>query len=142
MSEDGNRVDAPWSSRGRYGRSIRRDQDPAILKLYEQAGNGRVNPIGFTADRPALIMTPSRHNPYLQLPLALIAGLAGFFLYERLLSAPAWALVVGSFFWLGAGVIIVMALRRIPSWHRARALVREHLNNHPGKFPQELKWFS
>lgn len=135
------RVQAPWSSKGWYADEIRRGRDPEILRIYEVAGRGKVNPIGYREGTPALAVSPATHNPWLRLPLALIGAGAGAFLFVQLSASPVWAWLAGGAFWAIAVLIIVTAIRQIPSWHRARRMVREYLAEHPGKFPLELRWY-
>lgn len=87
-------------------------------------------------------MTPATHNPYLQLPVALMAALAGLFLFIQLSGSLVWAALAGGFFWLAAVLLLFVSIRRIPSWHRARRLVREYVKRTSSEFPQELRWNS
>jgi hypothetical protein len=139
--EDGARFTAPWSRNGWYGREVRGRQNPEIEKLYLVAGRGRVNPIGFTADRPALAMSAGTHNPYLNLPIAVMFLAMGVFLFDKLSASLLGASLLAGFFWLGAIFAIVVNVRRIPSWHRARKLVHEYVDRNGEKFPNELKWY-
>lgn len=134
------RFDAPWSRNGPYGRSVRAARDPAIVAIIEAAGRGKVNPIGFVADSPALAVTPAMHNPYLQIPLAATCLWVAIFLWGKLYETPLIAIPVCGLFIALSLLIAVMNLRRIPAWHRARRDVRKYLENNPGEFPRELRW--
>lgn len=137
------RFTAPWSSSGWYGEAKEAERDPEMYAIIRRAGRGQIDPLGFRADSPALAVTPSTHNPYLALPLVAILAAVGTFLFGRLQgSAPVWGVITGLFFGLAALVILAMNVRRIPAWHRARRDVRNHISEHGGVFPRELRWFT
>lgn len=129
----------PWSSNTPYGRRARGQLDPAVQEVLRQAGRGKVDPLGFRADRAALIMTPARHNPYLNLPFPVLFGGMAWLVIDRV-PLP-WSIFAGGFFVLGSLLILVQSIRRIPSWHRARRMVADYLRSNPGTFPDELKWY-
>lgn len=134
-----SKITAPWSREGWYGDHKRARRDPAIFEIIAREGRG-VDPLGFRADAPSLGATAATHNPYFQIPLAVLFGAVGVFLFAKLQDSMVFAVLVSCFFGAGALVVLVMSVRRVPAWHRARRAVREHVRVHGGEFPDELRW--
>lgn len=106
--------------------------------MYEIAGNGRVNPLGYP---PTRLPIGPPHNPWTRLlVVALVAGV-GFLLLYLLRPAALGGVLAASPFWAGAVALLVMSVRQIPAWHRARRMVRAYLEDHAGAFPLELRWY-
>ncbi len=142
--ESGESNVAPSDPSGWYGQHARSRRDPVIQEIIRTSGSDKVNPIGYNeSDIPAVSITMSSvsHNPYMYLvPCGALVG-AGFF-FLSVLSPPLWvALATAVGCWSVALWVLVKALQRIPSWHRARRRVREYLAENPGRFPNELRWF-
>ncbi len=136
------RPTAPWSDKGWYGDQSRRRISPEIRQLIEQEGRGRWNPVLYYEGRAALAWSPAFHNPYFA------AGIgAGFlaiavFLFVQMRGVPWLAALVGGLFFVASVTIVALNIRRVPSWHRARRSVRNHIARHGGTFPYELRWYT
>ena len=137
-----SRFNAPWSTKGWYGQAARRRMDPEIRKIIEAAGGRGVNAITYSGESPASATTAAAHNPYINIGTASMFIWLGTFVFDKLQSAIWGALAAGGFFWLGGAFIVVMSIRQIPAWHRARRNVREYLRDHDGQFPLHLRWWT
>lgn len=63
----------------------------------------------------------------------------GVFLFVKLDSALWLAILLVLFFAGGSLLIVVMSIRRMPSWHRARKVAREYIQENGGDMPRELR---
>ncbi|MGV8852099.1 MAG: hypothetical protein ACOH1M_05980 [Rhodoglobus sp.] len=130
----------PWSRHGWMTDEYYAGRDRELDAKVEKAGKGLL-PYGYYEDRPGLAITAVSHNPYLSLPFVPLFIWFGFFIVEKNSSVPfvafAWAIFLG----FGSLFILIVSLFRIPGWHRARKVAREHVREHGGQFPRELRWW-
>lgn len=134
------RVIPPWSDSGWYGQETRKRLDPELRALILSAGLGKVNPIGYFPGMPAAVWSGAAHNPYTAILVGTIALATGIFMFVQMI-AVLWAAIAagGVFFALGL-MIVVPSVRRVPSWHRARKLVRDFVVETGRPYPKELRW--
>ena len=121
---------------GRYPRP-RSIRDPELDSVVRAAA-GRIDPGGYRDTRGVFIKPP--HNPYVLLAdllLILVAGVWFFFALES--RAFVVALCVSAIFVAVALLVMVVTIRRIPAWHRARATARAYIAVHGGEMPRELR---
>jgi hypothetical protein len=130
----------PWSDKGWYGQESR--LSPEIKKLLDEAGRGKVNPIGYYRETPASAVSLATHNPYFPLVYSVGFAFIGAFLFDKLRAEPWGAWLVGGLFCLAAIAMVILNLRRLPAWHRARRLVNEYVTAQGEPFPRQLRWYS
>jgi len=119
----------------------RRRRDPEIERIYQIAGRGRVNPLGYTPVASGPVGAP--HSPWLRLLFAVVLGLMAWGLFDRVVVGSLLvAVILCGLIWCFVAFLAFWSIRQMPSWYRARRMVRAYLLEHPGKFPKQLRWYA
>lgn len=129
----------PWSNRGWSTDEYRSQRDADLDRKVEEAGP--VLPYGYYEDRPGLAISPLMHNPYLNLVFGPVFVWLGLFVLDKLHEVLGLAIGLAIFFGLVGAVVLIVSAVRIPGWHRARRLARDHIAEHGGNYPPELRWY-
>ena len=141
-SGPGSRVNLPWSSKGWYADSLRRARDPELEALTQAEGRGKVNPFGFYQSRPIDSVSGPAHNPYIAAVEGLILLPFSAWLITALWSIP-WLAILLTVIFGGCGLLlVVISVRRIPAWHRARRVAKRYVAEHEMKLPIEMRFWS
>ncbi|MGV8913613.1 MAG: hypothetical protein ACOH14_13460 [Rhodoglobus sp.] len=130
----------PWSRHGWMADEYYEGRDRELDAKIEAEGRGLL-PYGYYEDRPGLAITAGSHNPYLTLAMIPAFLWFGIFVVGKLSATPIGAIAFGAFIGIGLLFVLVMSLIRIPGWHRARRVARQHVREHGGQFPRELRWW-
>ncbi|TXK18757.1 hypothetical protein [Homoserinibacter sp. GY 40078] len=132
-------IQLPWSRTGWWADEIHKEEDTDVYRAVDGA-DGRIR-ARMPRHRPGAVIAVGTNNPYLNLPIVAGSVWLCVFLVGKIPELVwVWVPVV-VFFGLISLFILVMSVIRIPVWHRARKIAREHIAEHGGEFPKDLRWF-
>jgi hypothetical protein len=134
------RIQLPWEDKGWYTDSQEASRDPNIDEKLGRRSEVIPGTLG-GRNRPGMAINPAMNNPYTNIALAMVFAGGALFLFGKLQSDLVGAVLVASFFGVGSLLIFVLAVIRIPAWHRSRRVAKEWVAEHGGEIPLELRWY-
>lgn len=118
-----------------YAKQKRAARDPKLDAIIQAQGRNGKNPMGVYAEQK-LYSSTARHNPYLNIVIAVLLLALGIFIATKVSDFWPWV-ILGITIALVLVIVIQNAVRA-PSWHRARKAAKEYVKKHGGEVPEEL----
>jgi hypothetical protein len=134
-------IQAPWSTEGWSTREDEKDPDPELDRELQKAA-GPTRGTAYVRRSPGLAINPVMNNPYFSGALGAPFGWAAWFVFDKLQEQIVLAFAIAGFFGFVALVAVLVSIRRVPAWHRARRVARAWIAEHGGVMPSDLRWYN